>query len=160
MWKRRSYCYATGGESDYMAALIKKEKYRYSKNEKQIILQLVERVLKEEQREGEVSILLTHDQRMKELNERYRQISSPTDVLSFPQNLPELLGDIAISTEMAERRAIEEESSLIEVILILILHGLLHLLGYDHKEEKEGQIMEEKEELYRRAFFPDTKDES
>lgn len=136
-----------------MNVFIKMEGYQYRQGEKRAIKAFIEKVLNEERREGEVSLLLTHDRRLEELNTRYRQIHSPTDVLSFPQDDPQLLGDIVISMEMVKKRAQEEGTSSLEIVLHLVLHGLLHLLGYDHHQEEEASLMEEKEELYRNKFF-------
>lgn len=136
-----------------MKVLIKKEGFHYRKGEKKTIIDFVEKVLQQEKREGEVSIFLTHNKRIESLNFKYRLIAAPTDVLSFPQDLPDFLGDIVISMEMAEERARDEGCPPLEVVLNLVLHGLLHLLGYDHKEEEEASLMEEKEEMYRNKFL-------
>ena len=101
----------------------------------------------------EVSVLLTDDHRMTELNRDYRGINAPTDVLSFAQlegNENELLnstllGDVVISLETAERQAIDESHSLEEEVAFLTVHGVLHLLGYDHQTEKEATVMFEKQ---------------
>ena len=101
----------------------------------------------------EVSVLLTDDHLMTELNRDYRGINAPTDVLSFAQlegNENELLnstilGDIVISLETAERQAIDESHSLEEEVAFLTVHGVLHLVGFDHPTQKEADIMFEKQ---------------
>ena len=101
----------------------------------------------------EVSVLLTDDHLMTELNRDYRGINAPTDVLSFAQlegNENELLnstilGDIVISLETAERQAIDESHSLEEEVAFLTVHGVLHLIGFDHPTQKEADIMFEKQ---------------
>ena len=85
---------------------------------------------------------------MRELNRSYRQIDRTTDVLSFPQSEgPDftLLGDILISTDTAERHSKSYGVTLHEELKKLIIHGILHLLGHDHKKKKETEIMREKE---------------
>ena len=89
---------------------------------------------------AEVSILLLDDRGISGLNEQYLKKTGPTDVISFPMYdgafpyiQPELLGDIAISLETAGRDAAERGISLEEEMTDLLIHGMLHLLGYDHE---------------------------
>lgn len=77
---------------------------------------------------------------MQELNRRYRRKDKPTDVLSFPSRVPGVAGDIAISLEIADANAAEIGHSLATEVKILILHGLLHLAGYDH-EKDDGEML-------------------
>ena len=103
----------------------------------------------------EVSVLLTDDPRMTELNREYRGINAPTDVLAFAMRegedsemvAPNMLGDVVISLETAERQAITEKHSLEEEVSFLTVHGVLHLLGYDHQTEKEAAVMFEKQNI-------------
>ena len=102
--------------------------------------------------EHEISILFVGDQGIRELNHQFRSIDRPTDVLSFPQleeDEPEMpgiavLGDVAISLETARQQSEEHGLSLEEEITLLLIHGILHLLGYDHeisdKEDKRMRI--------------------
>ncbi|MDQ3472529.1 MAG: rRNA maturation RNase YbeY [Acidobacteriota bacterium] len=90
---------------------------------------------------GHATIAFVSDRQIKELNRRFRGIDKATDVLSFPAgdetsgaNLT--LGDIAISLERAAIQANENQLTLDEEIAQLILHGLLHLCGYDHQTDK------------------------
>lgn len=95
----------------------------------------------------EVSILLTDDRGIRGLNRRFRNIDRPTDVLSFPMEDERLLGDIAISVETAIRQAGDFKVSLEEEMARLVVHGLLHLLGYDHvKGGTQAAKMRAKEE--------------
>ncbi|WP_148136669.1 rRNA maturation RNase YbeY [Candidatus Formimonas warabiya] len=107
----------------------------------------------------EVSILLVDDAEIQELNRSYRGMDRPTDVLSFAMNeemegAPEfisleesnLLGDIVISLETAGRQAEEYGHSLERELGFLTVHGMLHLLGYDHGNEAETAEMRQKEE--------------
>lgn len=108
-----------------------------------------------------VSVLLTDDQEMRAFNEQYRGKDSSTDVLSFsmregiefPQSYLtegelESLGDIVISLECAERQALEQEISLEQELTYLLVHGCLHLLGYEHEnvEQDEAERMYAKEQ--------------
>ena len=110
----------------------------------------------------EVSILLTRDKDIRRLNKQFRSIDQSTDVLSFPQNSDEappipgekFLGDIAVSLDTAKIQANEHGLVLKEEIVLLLIHGILHLLGYDHEvSEQEGKKMRSKtRELFKLAF--------
>ena len=98
--------------------------------------------------ESELSISFTDDPRMRGLNRFWRNIDRTTDVLSFPQRGgPDysLLGDIVISLDTAKRHSDNYGNTVHEEIKKLLVHGILHLLGYDHKKKKEKEIMREKE---------------
>jgi len=102
---------------------------------------------------GEVSVLLTGDSQIRRLNRRFRRKDKPTDVLSFPAlELPgeqALAGDLAISVQTAARQAEDLGHALSVELQILILHGLLHLAGYDH-EQDSGQMARREATLRRR----------
>lgn len=106
--------------------------------------------------EAELSILITDDEEIHALNREYRTVDRPTDVLSFSQVEGEghltrtrLLGDVVISWETAERQAQEMKESFIDEMKRLLVHGLLHLLGYDHEEgEESANEMSALEERY------------
>jgi probable rRNA maturation factor len=103
---------------------------------------------------GECSVLLTGDERLRALNLQFRGLNKPTDVLSFPA-LPEAAqgghgGDLAISLETASVQAADYGHTLHMEVKVLILHGLLHLAGYDH-ERDQGQ-MRRRESLLRKQF--------
>jgi probable rRNA maturation factor len=103
------------------------------------------------QENGELSIVLCDDAFIRHLNLEYRKIDRATDVLSFSMlegevlaSGPQLLGDVIISVETAGRQANEAGQSLLEEVTFLLIHGILHLLGYDHgKPEDEGKMREE-----------------
>ncbi len=99
---------------------------------------------------GEVCILITSNEEVRDLNRRHRQKKKPTDVLSFPCRLPQLAGDIAISADIAAASAAELGHSVEMELKILILHGLLHLAGYDH--ENDNGEMAAREVALRREF--------
>ncbi len=96
---------------------------------------------------SELSLLLTDDAGITELNRRYLHRDRPTNVISFPMNDSSMLGDIAISVETASRNAREGEIPLEDEIIFLIIHGLLHLTGYDHEDgdESKAALMKIKE---------------
>jgi probable rRNA maturation factor len=91
---------------------------------------------------GEVNVLITGNREMRSLNARFRKKDKPTDVLSFPAEFPgedQSAGDLAISAEIASQNARLLGHSPAEEIKILVLHGVLHLAGYDH-ETDDGQM--------------------
>lgn len=99
----------------------------------------------------EISIVILDDQKMAQLNKTYRGISKPTNVLAFPMQegqfseiTPGLLGDVVISIETAEREAATAMISLEERTSQLLIHGILHLLGFDHGSDKDADAMDEK----------------
>lgn len=94
---------------------------------------------------GEISFALVDNEEIHRLNKKYRGIDSPTDVLSFPMD-DEVWGDIIISIEQAKLQAGEYGHSLEREIGYLAVHGLLHLLGYDHSCTGEKDEMRKKEE--------------
>lgn len=102
---------------------------------------------------GEVNILVTSSREVRTLNRRFRRRNKSTDVLSFPP-IPtmadDFAGDVAISADIAVQNARRLGHTAAEEIKILMLHGMIHLAGYDH-ENDEGQ-MARKEERLRRAL--------
>lgn len=113
--------------------------------------------------QGAVDIALVSDPQMRRLNRTFRQVDRATDVLSFPageNDGPGLagarerpLGDIAIALGVAARQAIDQGHGLRTELRVLALHGLLHLLGYDHKRD-QGQMRRTEDRLRRRAGLP------
>lgn len=103
----------------------------------------------------EISISLVGLDEMTQLNERYRGKKGPTDVLSFPiddvWDYPEdvesapVLGDIVIAPDVADKQAPEYGNSFDEEMSLLLVHGILHLLGYDHIDDREAEEMEARE---------------
>ena len=105
---------------------------------------------------GEVSVTLTNNEYIHTLNKQYRGIDRPTDVLSFALNESEepeiegepevdVLGDLIISVERAEEQAADFGHSVRREMAFLTVHGMLHLLGYDHMEEADRLEMEEEQ---------------
>ena len=96
---------------------------------------------------AELSIVLTDDAEQQELNREWRGIDKPTNVLSFPQIEPfgpvsGILGDIVLARETLEREAADLQKPLTDHFTHLVVHGFLHILGYDHMEEGEALEME------------------
>ena len=114
----------------------------------------------------EISLVITGEKRIKSLNNRYRKIDKVTDVLSFgneercgavrfidPMDNTAYLGEIFICYPQAERQAEREKHVVQKEIAILLVHGILHLLGHDHKKDEEAEIMEKKEGEIRKELF-------
>ena len=100
---------------------------------------------------SEVSLSIVDDREMHELNLRYRNVDRTTDVLSFPleeerPKEPCLLGDIVVSAPRARQQAGEYGHSLLREMNFLVVHGTLHLLGYDHMTPEEDQEMQRLQE--------------
>jgi probable rRNA maturation factor len=105
---------------------------------------------------GQVNVLLTTDAAIRKLNRQFRGLDKATDVLSFPAGAPpehRIAGDLAISMQTAMRQAAEQGHALLVEIKVLILHGLLHLAGYDH-ETDSGQMARRERLLRGRLGLP------
>ena len=117
---------------------------------------LVRRVAKktleaEGYRKVQTSVLFCSDSYIRKLNKEYRGVNASTDVLAFSMHEgkfskvhPEVLGDVVISLETASRQAKRYGHSLDKEIALLVVHGILHLLGYDHLKKKDKEKMREK----------------
>jgi len=96
--------------------------------------------------DGEIALLATSDEAMRALNSRFRGKDAPTNVLSFPSDGPEgFLGDIALARETCVREAADRGIALGDHAAHLIVHGMLHLIGYDHQEPGDADMMERRE---------------
>ena len=102
---------------------------------------------------GTVVIAMITDARMRRINKQFRGKDYATDVLSFPAVLPGSLGEMAIATGVLRRQAREAGHSEAVEARVLALHGLLHLLGYDH-ETDHGEMRRAEERLRKRAGLP------
>ncbi|MBE5992303.1 MAG: rRNA maturation RNase YbeY [Paenibacillaceae bacterium] len=127
--------------------------------------------------EAEINVLITDNEDIRQINQEYRNIDSPTDVLSFPMieyespsdfdHLEEesydsfnpetgelLLGDIVVSVDKVEEQAEKYGHSIDRELAFLIAHSMLHLFGYDHMQDDERIVMEQKQEeiLSRRGY--------
>ncbi|GAB7386323.1 rRNA maturation RNase YbeY [Bacillaceae bacterium] len=128
-----------------------------------LIRRLVQTAAELEDVSGELAITLVDDARIRELNRQYRGVDRPTDVLSFPMlegeedfpvaggEVPTLLGDIVISVPRAVEQAEEYGHSFERELGFLVVHGFLHLLGYDHHDEAaEKKMFARQEEILQR----------
>ena len=114
----------------------------------------------------ELSVLLANDRKIRTLNKQYRGQDRATDVLSFSQNEEEnkpnshLMGDVVISTVTAKRQAAEHGLTLEEEIALLLIHGILHLLGFGHeRSDEEACHMKQKTRELFDWIFPNKKPE-
>ncbi len=105
--------------------------------------------LSKKRESGEITIRVVDENEMTTLNHKYRHKSYPTNVLSFPFEMPKeidfeniFLGDIVICATVVNREAEEQHKSQDAHWAHMIVHGVFHLLGYDHEEEKEATLME------------------
>jgi len=97
-----------------------------------------------------VVVALVSDARVRELNARYRGKNSTTDVLSFPAGEPGILGEVVVASGVARRQARQAGHPVQAELRVLALHGLLHLLGYDH-ERDDGQMARVEQRLRRKG---------
>jgi rRNA maturation RNase YbeY len=112
---------------------------------------------------AELGILFVGDQRMRSLNRQYRGKDRTTDVLAFAMReahtphasrvTPDMLGDVVIAVPTAVRQAKQGQRSLDEELRVLLIHGILHLCGYDHeRSEKEARRMHRRERMILRSL--------
>ncbi|MBU4186049.1 MAG: rRNA maturation RNase YbeY [Proteobacteria bacterium] len=101
--------------------------------------------------DGELSILIVNDSQIEALNKQYFNRYSPTNVIAFPMRegkfaniSPQLLGDVVISVETAHQEGINAGISMEERFIQLLIHGILHLFGYDHETTEQETIKMEK----------------
>ncbi len=126
---------------------------KYPLNTAQIIVWTEQILLLQKFEQGEISIVFVNNRRIRIYNRDYRQIDRATDVLSFPMLEgeggglhPSFLGDVMISLEMCEVEAKLYARKMYEQLLILLIHGVLHLMGYDHeRSEAEEKKMTRRE---------------
>jgi probable rRNA maturation factor len=115
------------------------------------LIKIAQEVLRKEKRN--LSIALVGEKRMKELNRKYRRKNRATDVLSFAQK--EIgLGEIVLCPSQIKKNSRKFSITFIKELVKVLIHGILHLQGYDHeKSEKEAKFMENKENYYLKLFF-------
>ncbi len=101
---------------------------------------------------AELSLVLADNHFIQDLNRRYRNIDKPTNVLSFPGDDeqsqfpgPKLLGDVVIALETVQEEASRDGKEVADHLCHLVVHGVLHLFGFDHEIEKDAEIMESHE---------------
>ena len=91
-----------------------------------------------------VSVSFTTPEEIRQLNSNYRNVDKPTNVLSFP-NTGNVLGDIVLCLDIVKKEATEQQKTYEDHLTHLIVHSILHLLGYDHVSDEEAEEMEQKE---------------
>ncbi len=117
---------------------------------REAILKAAGRIVKEENvsKSRTVNAVFCSDYKIRKLNRQYRELDKPTDVLSFPFEDDDLLGEIYISLQRADIQSRRFGLTYEEEVVRLFVHGFLHLLGYRHKLAEERTIMEAREEHY------------
>lgn len=118
--------------------------------EQQHIQLWIDTALEDYAQDTEIVVRIVDEQESAELNEQYRHKQGPTNILSFPVEVPEgielnLLGDLVICAPVLEKEALQQNKRLADHWAHIIVHGVLHLLGYDHIDDKEAEQMESKE---------------
>lgn len=105
----------------------------------------------------DIELIICHNDYIQQVNKEFRQIDKPTDVLSFPlEDMPHFpLGSIIISVDFVHQKAKEFQHKEDEELALLFIHGLLHLVGYDH-EIDAGEHRQKEEELIRKFNLPDS----
>ena len=102
-----------------------------------------------------IELIITNNDEIKELNKTFRDKNKPTDVLSFPQNNKKIAGSIVISIDFIKQASYEYNHTLDDELALLFIHGLLHLLGYDH-ERDDGKMRKKEEKLIKKYNLPDS----
>ena len=119
----------------------------FQKNLNQILIGIYQKSdLINTNKKNYVSVLFAGDKKIIELNKRFRKINLPTNVLSFPSFIQKkneiFLGDIIFSAETILREAKRDKKSIKSHLIHLFIHGVLHLIGYDHQTENNAKVME------------------
>ncbi|HIA47573.1 MAG TPA: rRNA maturation RNase YbeY [Candidatus Hydrogenedentes bacterium] len=134
---------------------IRNESSRKRLYRRDVLTRLLERILAGESitEESELSVLFCDDEFIQELNRQYCNKNRPTDVLSFEQDglhgqTRRVLGDIVISLETVESNCESDADAMRDEVRLLVCHGALHLLGYDHGSAEEKAVMVEKQAEY------------
>lgn len=138
----------------------RQKKYRLNRKK---VLQWTRRILSLQRFESaEIGLVFVNDRQIREYNRTYRNRDKATDVLSFSMREgeggdlhPEFLGDVMISLETAEKEAALFGRAVPEQLLVLLIHGILHLIGYDHeRSSKEARRMQRREKILFDDLYP------
>ncbi len=128
--------------------------------DEQSIQRWVSAAIRDEREDTELSVRIVDELESKSLNEKYRGASGPTNVLSFPfdDTLPvpiPLIGDLVICAPVVAREAQQQNKAVDAHWAHMVIHGVLHLLGYDHQQEQQATIMESLEtDILQNLGFP------
>ena len=106
---------------------------------------LIKNILKKERAKGKINLVLMSDKEIRKLNRKFREKNKATDVLAFPMREEGILGDIAVSSETAKKNANRFGIEYKDELKRLVIHGVLHLLGYKH-----GRKMTNAEKIYQK----------
>lgn len=110
----------------------------------------IDAVLQDYNQDTEIVVRIVDEQESAQLNQQYRHKQGATNILSFPADIPEgiglsLLGDLVVCAPVVEKEAMTQQKPLLDHWAHIIVHGVLHLLGYDHIDDADAEIMEDKE---------------
>lgn len=116
---------------------------------------IIKEILKKENKKlGEINIIIQTDKEELKINKKYLKHDYYTDVIAFQYNKKNIInGDIFISIEKVKRNAKEYNEELRKELSRVIIHGILHLIGYNDKEKSEKYLMKEKEDLYLKKLY-------
>ena len=145
-----------------MEILLRNAQRKFKIDRAQLIRQVEMALTELDQPDSEISIMLVNDVKIRKLNKEYRNRNMATDVLAFPQDIDArndsggpLLGDVVVSIETSRRQAKEHRLFDEEELVLLIIHGTLHLLGYDHERSgKEKIVMQDLTQKIFSRIFP------
>jgi probable rRNA maturation factor len=122
--------------------LIKDSQWRRARGLGARLKSAAARALKQTHRKGDLTVLLTGDEEIRALNLSFRGRDAPTDVLSFPATAENYLGDVALAYGVTAKDAKLAGKRLGDHAVHLVVHGVLHLLGYDHMTAREAKAMQ------------------
>jgi probable rRNA maturation factor len=112
------------------------------------LARLAEKVLKREGLRGQINLIFCDNDHVRDLNRRFRKLDKVTDVLSFLYEEEDILGEIYIASLQAQKQAPRWKNSFYDELRRLVVHGALHLAGFDHMNAKDRKLMRTKEDLY------------
>lgn len=127
---------------DSIAVVIEDKNWTSKTEARRLIRKAAAAALAAAGKHGSATILLTGDDEIADMNATFRGRKGPTNVLSFPSDDPDYLGDIAIALGVVKREALAQGKSLAAHAAHLAAHGMLHLLGYDHQKTRDAEEME------------------
>ena len=137
-----------------MEIFFHKEDVKIEVKEKERIRKWIENTIKKEGKKGEtINVILTSNSNMLSLNKKYLKRNYITDIIAFNYNRENIIsGDLFLNPDTIKRNAKKYKTKLTEEIKRVIIHGVLHLIGYDDKKEEEKKVIREKENFYLDRF--------
>jgi probable rRNA maturation factor len=112
------------------------------------LARLAEKVLRGEGLGGQINLVFCENDHVRDLNKRFRKLDKVTDVLSFLYDEEDVLGEIYIASAQAKKQAPKWKNTFYDELRRLVVHGSLHLAGYDHMNAKDRKLMRAQEDLY------------